>query len=347
MTKALLLATFLPVVFSTCIGECEETVAVQVMTKKSSSLKNEADATNIGYWAWQWSAYLYGPENQTFGICFGGYATAQENLNYCADDVDKICSGSTVNCTKWLAVGGGTVSMNQITLTGTVSLAASIFEGGWQGVIFDAENMVQDDSGNDLVTTFEETTASLKKAGLLVGVTTSHSGPLTCSGCIAGDLVLSWVKDPNIDILSPQMYTSGYTLELEPTTACQSDTPACTWDLWQNASAPIVPSIPYASNYDETYDFFLQNYSISLGGYIQWLQSYNGVTTYWCGSNWEDAVDNCYKMRPSGQASDCDEGQACYQPITTCSTSTTNGNNPGPANRGRPRHHRRYPKKYS
>lgn len=135
--------------------------------------------------------------------------------------------------------------MNETVLTGTVDEAANILAQGYAGVIFDAEIMVQ---LSDLVTAFSDTSAQLKAAGLKVGITTSHSGPVSCDGCIAGNLVLGWVQDTNMYILSPQLYgEDGVTLVLDPTSACQSDTPACTWDLWQNSVAPIVPSIAYAS----------------------------------------------------------------------------------------------------
>ena len=301
---------------------------MQLQEKQSRQRKDPTDGSDdltVGYWAYSWSIYQYGPKNQTMGICFGGYQTAEDCLTYCLPVVSKICSGSTVPCTKWLSIGGGTVTMDESVLMGTVSLAASISQAGFDGIIFDAESIVQN---TDIVAAFQQTTAALKAANFSVGVTTSHSGPNACSNCIAGDLVSAWVADPNIDILSPQLYTSGDTLELEPTANCQSDDPPCTWNLWEKSIAPFVPSIPYADNFSVAQDYFLANYSITFGGYIQWKESYNGVTTYWCGSTWTDAAENCYKECPSQQPSDCDEGQSCYQSITTCSSTTSN--DPGP-----------------
>ena len=320
-----LAAALLPLVLTACSGgECEENTMVQLQDKNSKTYENSDQDSNkpiIGYWAYSWSVYQYGPKNQTVGICFGGYQSAEDCLTYCLPVASKICSGSTVPCTKWLSIGGGTVTMDESVLTDTVGLAASISQAGFEGIIFDAENIVQE-PGTDMVVAFQKTTAALKAANFSVGITTSHSAPISCSGCVAGDLVLGWVADPNIDILSPQLYSGGSTLELVPTASCQDDTPACTWNLWENSTAPIVPSIPYADNFDKAQDYFLANYSITFGGYIQWMPSYNGVTTYWCGYTFDDAAENCYKECPSTTAADCDEGQYCWQPITTCGTTT-------------------------
>lgn len=307
-------------------SDCEDTSLVQLKPKREEI---------IGYWAWAWTIYLYGPDNATIGICFNGQETATEALNYCETMMENICGGATGTCAKWLSISGGGLTIDSSILSGTSSAAESIKAAGYSGVILDVENIEQD--AGDMVTLFADTTAALKTAGLTVGITTSHSCPLYCSGCTSADIVEGWVKDKNIDILSPQLYGSdGSTLDLDPLADCP-------WSLWENSEAQFVPSIPYASDYDEAQDYF-SNFSITFGGYFQWMQTYNGVTTYWCGANFTDAAENCYKMCPSMEATDCDAGQYCYQPVTTCSGS----DDPGPGTTRKPmkrhyrRHHRRH-----
>ena len=308
--------------------DCEGSALVQLKPGRSEI---------IGYWAWAWTIYLYGPENATMGICFNGQETASEALSYCQTMMEDICGGATGACSKWLSISGGGLTIDSSILSGIVSDAASIKAAGYDGVILDAESIEQDSS--DMATLFADTTAELKSAGLSVGITTSHSCPLYCTGCTSADIVLAWVQDPNIDILSPQLYSDdGSTLDLNPSTNCP-------WSLWENSVAQFVPSIPYANNYDEAQEYF-SNFSITFGGYIQWEQSYNGVTTYWCGANFTDAAENCYQMCPSMTAADCDEGQYCYQPVTTCSGSDDPG--PGPETTRKPmkRHHRRHDRRH-
>ena len=62
-----------------------------------------------------------------------------------------------------------------------------------------------------MVPAFKASFAKVKAAGLNVIVTTSHSAPYDCDTPeTAIALVVAWVQDPNIDILSPQLYTTGF-----------------------------------------------------------------------------------------------------------------------------------------
>eukprot|EP00439_Symbiodinium_sp_Y106_P039812 s871_g4.t2 len=253
MVKALILA-LLPVAlaFASCpSGECEESAVVQV--RKSERSKRDL---MIGYWAWAWNGVsdtIPGPANQTMGICFSGYTDAQTNLNYCISQgvIPYICSGSDVTCTKWMTVGGAGTTTDRTVLSGTVGLAASIRSAGFDGVIFDSEYVEAESTSTDLIEDFYGATANLSAAGLMVGITTSHSAPLGCTNCNAAEVVEGWLADPNLDWISPQLYSNGYTLELVPTSDCSTESPACTWDIYENAIVPIVPSVPYAYMYDQ------------------------------------------------------------------------------------------------
>jgi len=100
-------------------------------------------------------------------------------------------------------------------------------------------------------------------------VTVSHSAPYeTDTPADAVALMNAFVADTNIDMLSPQLYSSG--TETSPdyaeTSACKSA--GCTWDLYKNAKAQFVPSIVNADQYDAVKTYFASTYSISVTGYI-------------------------------------------------------------------------------
>lgn len=77
----------------------------------------------------------------------------------------------------------------------------------FHGVCFDIEST---NGEEDLVEAFEKAFKALKKAGLLVMVTTSHSAPYAASSEKAKDLIVKmWLKSTDIDIFSPQLYTTG------------------------------------------------------------------------------------------------------------------------------------------
>jgi len=175
-----------------------------------------------------------------------------------------------------MTVGGAGTTTDRTVLSGTVGLAASIRSAGFDGVIFDSEYVEAESTSADLIEDFYGATANLSAAGLMVGITTSHSAPLGCTNCNAAEVVEGWLADPNLDWISPQLYSNGYTLELVPTSDCSTESPACTWDIYENAIVPIVPSVPYAYMYDQAstnaVDYFKDNYNITLQGYIQWIQ---------------------------------------------------------------------------
>ena len=81
----------------------------------------------------------------------------------------------------------------------------------------------------------------------------------------------SLIADANIDILSPQLYSSGYETSNDYT---WSGVP---WSSFSTAKAAIVPSIVTASMYADAQDYFVSptrsGTSITLKGYIQWKQS--------------------------------------------------------------------------
>ena len=117
---------------------------------------------------------------------------------------------------------------------------AALKEAGFAGVCFDIEGTK---GGQELIDAFERAFAVLRKSGLDVMITTSHSAPYGAdSDDIRIAMVKSWVESSNVGYLSPQLYTSGGegTPQLEALMGVNGDIP---WDLYKGAKAKFVPSI--------------------------------------------------------------------------------------------------------
>lgn len=142
-----------------------------------------------------------------------------------------------------------------------------IKSNGYGGIVYDIEGV-----DGDCVSLFEESFAAAKAIGLEVIVTTSHSGPYDMNGVEATKLVKSWVKDHNIDYISPQLYSTGREAnpEFAETNNCKSD--GCVWTLYQDSAPKMVPSIVSAAHYAEIETWFWNTYSIQCEGYIEWAQ---------------------------------------------------------------------------
>jgi len=102
-------------------------------------------------------------------------------------------------------------------------------------------------------------------------ITVSHSAPYeTDTPADAIALINAWVADTNVDMLSPQLYSSGTepAPDYAETSACKSA--GCTWDLYKNSKAKFVPSIVNSNQYDAVKSYFASTHSITVTGYIQW-----------------------------------------------------------------------------
>ena len=105
------------------------------------------------------------------------------------------------------AGGPGTITVAKLKRFTDEDGAQTVKNAGFHGVCFDIELTTGEE---DLVEAMEKTFRILKKAGLLVMVTTSHSAPYAASSERAKNLIVeSWVQSKDIDIFSPQLYTSG------------------------------------------------------------------------------------------------------------------------------------------
>lgn len=173
---------------------------------------------------------------------------------------------------RFLTLGGGN-SAGEFTAAALSSITshAALIKQNYSAVMFDVEEVVGPSS--TMMPLFAESFAALKKEGLIVGVTTSHSAPYACdSPADAVAFTKAWAADGNIDILSPQLYSSGSegSPEFAETNSCKDA--GCTWDLYKGAKAVIAPSIVDSTQYAAVKSYFSSNLGITTKGYFQWAQ---------------------------------------------------------------------------
>lgn len=225
----------------------------------------------IGYYSWNWGSGSTGPPGANAGCAFTGYTDVTTAL---ADYTPGAawCCPALVG-TKYVTLGGGnSAGIFAADDLATIGVSASkIQEAGYEGVMFDVEEVTGDAS--TMVAAFASAFKNLKSAGLLVAITTSHSAPYqTDDPSVAIALVKAWVNDTNVDIVSPQLYSSGNEAspEFAETSSCKSA--GCTWDLYKGATPVIAPSLVDETQYSASKTYFSDNYNIELGGYFVWKQ---------------------------------------------------------------------------
>lgn len=208
-----------------------------------------------GWYKWTWSTAVNAPQGTNSTVLFSGYADVQKALSNSAS-VKKI-PGKTY----YLSVGGGNVNgrFTAATLTQFIANVGQVKTAGYAGVCFDVE---EGDAG--LAPLFSNAFAACVKEGLVVMVTTSHSAPFGITD--ASTLVNSWVKDSNIGILSPQLYTSG-----TETTPDVETSMGVAWSIYKDSKAKFAPSIVSANQYPDVQKFF-GGQGIGTNGYFVWAQ---------------------------------------------------------------------------
>ena len=154
----------------------------------------------------------------------------------------------------------------------------AVKEAGFDGICFDIE-LTQ--GGEELVTEFEKAYAACHASGLLVMITTSHSAPYAASSNHAKQLFVdSWVKSKNIDIFSPQLYTSGYEANADfGQTPCSPQDgifdSKCSWERLAPMKALWAPSLKDVTHYQPTKEYFAKA-GIKTHGFVQWADSGGG-----------------------------------------------------------------------
>ena len=210
------------------------------------------DSQVIGYYDKTWSPGL-GPEGTNMSVAFSGYASVEQALAS-SKQVFASLPGE-----KYISLGGGAVATGSMTEASLQAIINGIGNGsfaGYQGICFDVE---VGDSG--LENTFEQAFVTAKSNGFKVLVTVSHSEPYGISD--TKTLMASFLESQNIDILSPQLYSSGSESANDYTAI---GTP---WTAYANAKAVVAPSIVKASYYADAVSYFAGK-GVTLGGFIQW-----------------------------------------------------------------------------
>ena len=267
-------------------------------TKQSHQMLGAAlkSGTVQGLWWWTWGN---GPSandqaNANMVIAFSGWPDFS-NAYLSAANIKPAMDKLAQNPIKFLALGGGNdngdwtvAGLTQLIKDFTVPTAIDPKKPqilttpeqkltGWDGIAFDIEQG-NGDSAAALLPLFQQAFALVKGLNKRVLVTTSHSAPYGFPNSYTTDptdnrtLQLAFLKDPNIDMLSPQLYTDGTVLETSPTGLNQ---PVVGWNEY-NTNKQVIPSIPKvfaATNDTAAATTFMNSITINPGGYIQWQQT--------------------------------------------------------------------------
>jgi len=170
---------------------------------------------------------------------------------------------------QFLSVGGanrnGLINAQRLEEYSSKEGLDQIKAAGFEGVCFDVEST---EGEEELVAALERAFAACKRAGLLVMVTTSHTAPYAAASDASKPMMVdSWVKSNDIDIFSPQLYTSGREGKPEfDETPCAS---GCSYERLKKMRARWVPSVANPSHYSAVKDF-LNGMGIQTHGYLQW-----------------------------------------------------------------------------
>lgn len=215
-----------------------------------------------GHWEKTWRVDSSKFQEANFGLAFSGHS-----------DVGKAISESskvynTLAGNKCITIGGGN-SNGRWTKEVLSDINRAIDGGAFQnyyGISFDVE---EGDIG--LKDMFKHTFSRAKSAGFFVIVAFSHTAPYGITD--ARDLMMSFIYDNNIDVLSPIMYSTGteYSSSSQQSPVDTSETYGknVPWELFQYSKAEVVPSLWNKNLYDSAAQF-LQQKGVTPNGYIAW-----------------------------------------------------------------------------
>lgn len=209
----------------------------------------------IGIWYWTWSKGGGAPAGANLGIAFSGWVDPPTAIQ------DSNAVKSQLPGTKYICLGGGNSSgawTADAVQAVTNAIGANSF-AGYQGIAYDIE-----EGSAGLASAFALSFAAAKAKGFQVLVTVSHSAPYGISD--AATLMQSFFANPDIDILSPQLYTTG-----QETSNQYDISDGVTWNEYASAKAVIAPSIVSANLYASAQQYF-SDQGVALGGFVQWQQ---------------------------------------------------------------------------
>lgn len=212
------------------------------------------DASVLGYWCWSWDAGS-APAGANLGIAFSGWVSPAEALS------NSLAVVNQLQGKKFICLGGGNSSgawSNDAVNAVTQAIETNRF-AGYQGIAYDIE-----EGSAGLEAQFAISFAAAKAKGMTVLVTVSHSCPYGIADAVS--LMNSFFANRDIDLLSPQLYTTGQETSNDYTAL---NVP---WSAYAQAQAAIVPSIVRANLYPSAQSYFADQ-GVTLGGFVQWAQN--------------------------------------------------------------------------
>lgn len=210
---------------------------------------------NVGYWHWTWSQGTP-PSTTNLSIAFSGWTDITTAIQQ-SDHIKNELQGK-----KYICLGGGNENgafTQEGVLAATHAISAGTFDE-YSGIALDVE---EGDSG--LTQSFSVLFRTAQQCGFKVLVTVSHSAPYGIKD--GAELMHSFINNSDIDLLSPQLYKTGFEVENDFTTSQGVD-----WKDYRDTKAALVPSIVKASMYDSAQKYF-EDIDVELHGYIQWSQN--------------------------------------------------------------------------
>jgi hypothetical protein len=211
-------------------------------------------STYQGLWWWTWTSAVDGLDSKTnLVVAFSGWTDVNKALGESNPLLSKMLG------TKFISLGGGNQNgrWTNAAITSIQSACAARLFPGYDGITFDIE---EGDSGLN----FEDCFKTCKQSGYAVMVTVSHSSPYGVPD--SARLMRSFFTDPNIDYLSPQLYTGG-----QETANDFATTAGVQWSEYGASKAKIVPAIVSGSMYPDC-QRQMAGHGVPIVGYIQWSQ---------------------------------------------------------------------------
>lgn len=210
--------------------------------------------SHIGFWWWTWGSNK-NPGAATFSIAFSGWSDLQNAMRDSAPVKNRLVGK------KYFDIGGGGTngSWTQAKVEAVTQAIQNGSLAGYDGIAWDIE-----EGASGLGPAFQASFQAAKAKGFSVLVTVSHSAPYGFKDGFS--LMQSLLADTNIDMLSPQLYTTG-----QETANDYATSQGVGWSLWANAKAKVVPSIVKADLYADAVAV-LGAKGVTLDGYIKWSQ---------------------------------------------------------------------------
>lgn len=201
------------------------------MSSVTTSIYKDTDTSIIGYFQYNWGDMPAKniPNCCNLGAAFTGYADPATALSN-SSSIRNGLIGS-----KYITLGGGygsdgTPNAGKFTSDVLANILSAINDGNfsaYSGIIFDVEYCETSGLYNSFASVFQ----AAKNKQMKVIISVGHSGNITdiTSGEQDLDLMNSFLSDPNVDYLSPQLYSNGN--EDPP----QYNVNGVAWSAWANS----------------------------------------------------------------------------------------------------------------